>query len=91
MTGDQWSRRRAAVDPRRAAELAPHDSDHIVLHAAVVQILDQVGDAAIDLRQLRAKVWKFWPCVSQPPMASVTQPTPASTSRRAVRNCSTPR
>src|SRR5262249_8691596 len=37
----------------RAAELAPHNRHHVLVHATVVQVLDQVGDAAIDLRQLR--------------------------------------
>src|SRR5262245_11004523 len=36
------------------------------------------------------RILKLLPCVSQPPIANVTQPTPASTSRRAVRNCSQP-
>ena len=81
----------AAVDARRAAEFAPHDRDHVVVHAAIVQILDEVGDAAVEFGKLVPQRLKFWPCVSQPPMASVTQPTPASTRRRAVRNCSTPR
>ena len=72
------------ADLGRAAELAPHDRHHVLVHAAVVQVLDQVGDGPVDLGQLLAQVdLKFLPCVSQPPIDSVTQPTPASTSRRA--------
>ena len=33
-----------------------------------------------------ASVLKLFPCVSQPPQLNVTTRTPASTSRRAVRN-----
>ena len=47
--------RRRVVDARRAAELAPDDRDDVLVHAAVVQILDQVGDAAIELGQLAAQ------------------------------------
>src|ERR1051325_4216644 len=41
-----------AVDARRAAELAPDDDDGVVEHTAIVQVLDQIRDAAIEFRQL---------------------------------------
>ena len=53
ITGDQWSRPPSLpLIFGRAAELAPHHRHHVVVHAAVVQVLDQVGDAAIELGQL---------------------------------------
>src|SRR5262249_18536364 len=45
----------AAVDLGRAAALAPHDGDDVLVHAAIDQILDHGGDAAIHLRQLLAQ------------------------------------
>ena len=57
-----------AVDLRRAAELAPHHRHHVVLHAAVVQVLDQVGHAAIHLGSCCRSVLKLLLCVSQPPI-----------------------
>src|SRR5208283_1621187 len=44
-----------AVDLGSPAKLAPHDGDNVVLHAAVVQVLDQVGDAAVHFRELFAE------------------------------------
>src|SRR5205807_140925 len=45
----------AAVDLGGSAELTPHDGDNVLVHAAVVQVLDQAGDATIDLRELPAQ------------------------------------
>ena len=45
---------RAAVDSRRPSELAPHDGHDVVLHAALVQILDEVCQAAVDHGKLAA-------------------------------------
>src|SRR5262249_3333252 len=47
--------RRRVADARGAAELAPDHGDNVVPHAAVVQVLNQVGDAAIEIRKLPAE------------------------------------
>ena len=47
--------RRRIADLGRPAELAPHDGDDVLLHAAVVQVLDQVSQADVQQRQLAAQ------------------------------------
>src|SRR6266851_1000488 len=40
------------VDLGRAAELAPHHRDYILIHTAIVKVLNEIGDAAVHLGQL---------------------------------------
>ena len=40
------------VDLRRSAELAPHHRHHVLVQAAIVQVLNEIGDAAVHLGEL---------------------------------------
>ena len=40
------------IDLRRATEFTPHDGDDVVFHPAIVQVLDEVRNPAIQHRQL---------------------------------------
>src|SRR5437867_11641148 len=49
------------VDARCAAELAPDDYRNVAIHAALVQVLDQGGNAAVEDRQVAAQMPEIAP------------------------------
>ncbi len=44
------------IDPRSAAEFAPHHHGDVLFHPAIMQVLEQSAQAAIQIRQLAAEV-----------------------------------
>src|SRR5262249_11836124 len=91
MTGDQWSRPPSFMLTFGVRPNSPHMPVPTALpmprsHRSWTRLATPRSTCgSCCFRVLKLLLW-----VSQPPIERVTQPTPASMSRRAVRNCSTP-